>query len=108
VVVSVLVGNQTSAVGNQTSKVENYLVPNPKLFPTSTFKSVLVGNLFESNFYSKYGVHLWIMLAVTLVNFFSQYVTVLGFLWQAATTAVTVVTVAAVIAVVGLSLTLTV
>jgi hypothetical protein len=45
---------QTSAVAIQTSKVENYLLPNPKLFPTNTFKSVLVGNLFETNFYSKY------------------------------------------------------
>jgi hypothetical protein len=41
------VGNQTSAVANQTSvcqtcKIENYLVPNPKVFPTNGFKSVLV------------------------------------------------------------------
>jgi hypothetical protein len=50
-----VVENQTCAV-NQTSKVENYLVPNPKLFPTNTFKSVLVGNLFETNFYSKYDI----------------------------------------------------
>jgi hypothetical protein len=54
---SALVGNQTSKVDqrgrNQTSvgltsdlayKVENYLVTNPKLFPTKTFKSLLVGN----------------------------------------------------------------
>jgi hypothetical protein len=33
--------------------VENYLVRNPKLFPTNSFKSVLVGNQFETNFYSK-------------------------------------------------------
>jgi hypothetical protein len=37
------------------SKVQDlkFLVQNPKLFPTNTFKSVLVGNPFETNFYSK-------------------------------------------------------
>jgi hypothetical protein len=56
-----VVGNQTNLVANQTnvgltsaSVVENYLVPNPKLFQTNTFKSVLVGNIFETSFYSKY------------------------------------------------------
>jgi hypothetical protein len=36
------VANQTSAVGNQTNNVNNYLILNPKLFPTNTFESVLV------------------------------------------------------------------
>jgi hypothetical protein len=45
--VSVLVGNQISVCLTSVLQRRNSFVPNPKLFPTNTFKSVLIGNLFE-------------------------------------------------------------
>jgi hypothetical protein len=59
---------------DQWSNIENYLVSNPKLFPTNTFKSVLVENLFETCFYSKYVVHVVAHSLPNQKNLFTHFV----------------------------------